>query len=120
MQKLEAVIWTFIFLIIGLLWGLLQSIIIPTSTIFALFATGKAKQWGINCWEGKDNLISAQCGGDPDDSLSSRLGKARRKGSGWSLIANKVDLVALHLFNDPNHCEASIETSEGKKQVTTH
>jgi hypothetical protein len=120
MNKLYAFGWAIMFILLGFLWGAAQVVVIPLSTALALFGKGKFHQYGVNCWEGKDNLISAQTGGDPDDSLSSRLGKARAKGSGWGYIANKVDLVALELFNDPDHCNASIENNEGKKQVTTY
>lgn len=120
MKKIQALLWAVVFIFLGLLWGALQVVIVPLSIAFAIFGKGKLKQYGINCWEGKDNMVSAQTGGDPDDSLSSRLGKARAKGSSWGFVANKVDLVALELFGDPDHCHTSIETEEGKKQVTTH
>jgi len=119
-NKLNAIVWLLLFIVTGLLWSLLQPFIIVMSLWLALFGRGKYQQYGINCWEGKDNLVSAQSGGDPDESLSSRLGKARAKGSRWSIIANKVDLVARELFKDFDHCNKSRESDEGKKQVTTH
>ena len=85
-----------------------------------LFGSGKAQQYGTNVLEGLDNSVSAEIGGDPDESISSRLGKARERKSGWTYIANKVDLVALELTGDENHCHNSIERDEGRKQLTKH
>lgn len=85
-----------------------------------MFTKGKYKQYGVNVWEGVDNSVSADTGGSPDDSLSSRLGKAREKGSGWGYVADKVDLVFGELFGDEGHCQRVIERDRGKKQVTTY
>ena len=119
-KKLEAIMWALCFVFIGLCWASIQLILIIVATLLAFFGKGKYKQYGINCWEGKDNLMSSQTGGSPDESISSRLGKARERGSGWTYLANKVDLVAEELFNDENHCHKSIERDRGKKQVTTY
>ena len=120
MTKLEAILWLLVFMVLWLLLWLAQPVIMLSSILCALFGKGKVQQWGVNCWEGEDNKASAQLGGDPDESISSRLGKARKKGSGWTIIANKLDLVAYELFGDVNHCDNSIERDEGRKQVTTH
>lgn len=118
MKKVEAIIWFTVFTIVAFIWGLISNIIMPVAAFCAVLCQGKIKQWGINCFEGLDNYRSAQCGGDPDESISSRLGKARRKGSKLTFIANKVDLVAFELFGDYNHSEKSVENDEGRKQVT--
>lgn len=120
MLKLKAFLWLFLFAIIYIVYLWLQILIIPIATILAIFGKGKYQRYGINCWEGEDNKISAHVGGDPDESMSSRLGKARIRGSGWSYIADQVDLVAYQIFNDPHHCERSIEKDRGGKQVTTY
>ncbi|MBO9492222.1 hypothetical protein J7384_17810 [Endozoicomonas sp. G2_1] len=118
--KSEALFWLFVFLVLALVMSLLSVVINLVALLCALFGKGKVKRWGINCFEGLDNYRSAQTGGDPDDTLSSRLGKARKRGSKWTFIANKVDLVAIEIFKDANHCEKSIERDEGKKQVTRY
>jgi hypothetical protein len=119
--KLQAYIWALFFCLIILVY-IVSNITIKFAALgFALFGKGKLKQYGINVWEGFDNSASADTGGDPDDTISSRLGKARAKGSSaLSIIANKVDLVAKEFFGDLNHCNKSIERDEGRKQVTTH
>lgn len=121
--KVKADAWFFalIFLVIILFYIAVNIGIKILAIGFALFGKDKIKQYGINVWEGLDNSASADTGGDPDDSVSSRLGKGRKAGSKViGFTANKVDLVASELFGDLNHCEKSIERDEGRKQVTTH
>ncbi len=119
MSKLIAIIWFVLFICLGIVWAGMQPLLIFLSTACAFIGNGKAAQWGKNCWVGKDNLVSAQLGGDPDETISSRLGKAQRANSRYlSFVAGKVDLVAKELFNDPYHCQTSIEADEGKDQVT--
>ena len=118
MDKLQAVFWLIVFIVLILLLILLTPFVLFIAIFFAVFASDKYKQWGVNCWEGFDNFGSAILGGDPDESISSRLGKARRAGSRLTFVANKVDLVADDIFNDVNHCNKSIEADEGRKQVS--
>jgi len=120
LTKLIATCWLALFFILALIWSVIQLPLSIISTGCALFGSGKVKQYGLNCLIGKDNMFSAQTGGDPDETISSRLGKARKRGSGWGKVANKVDLVAKELFNDHNHCNNSIEADEGKDQVTRY
>ena len=120
MKKISAFCWAIAFVLLGIVWGALQIILVPLATIAALTGKNKFQQWGKNCWIGKDNLMSAQTGGDPDETISSRLGKAKLKGSGWTVIANRVDLVAKEFFNDVDHCNSSIEADEGSQQVTRY
>ena len=119
--KAQACFWALIFLTIILFYIGVNVIIKVCALGFALFGKGKLKQYGINVWEGFDNSASADTGGDPDDTISSRLGKGREAGSKViGFIANKVDLVAKELFDDENHSSKSIERDEGRKQVTNY
>ena len=75
----------------------------------------KAKKWFWNILVGVDQLVNAILGGDPDETISSRLGKK---------IAKKADknnfywvLCWLLSKIDPNHCSKSIEEDEGKDEV---
>lgn len=121
LPKLKAICWLVIFALIVIIVCLLLIVIMLAAVVCAIFASnGLVKQWGVNCWEGLDNFLSAVIGGDPDESVSSRLGKARKAGSSWSFVTDRVDLVAKELFNDDNHCDRSIERDEGRKQVTKH
>jgi len=47
--------------------------------------------------------------GDPDETISSRAGKAKREGRVWGCLLCRF----LDLF-DRKHCEKSIEEDEGK------
>jgi len=120
MKKFKSLLWLVLFILLHWLMVVMQVVIVPAATLCALFGWGKVRQWGVNCWEGEDNKISAQLGGDPDDSLSSRLGKARRLGSGWGKVADGVDLVAYEIFNDLNHCDKSIEKTDERKKITKY
>lgn len=110
----------FIFLILELIMAVLTLITVPLSVIAGLFGSGKFKKWGVNNLHALDNFRSAQLLGDPEETISSRLGKARDKGSKWGAVADAVDLVALDLFNDPNHCDKAKELSEGSKQLSKY
>lgn len=119
--KLEAFFWALIFTLIILVYIVVNIVIKAAAIGFALIGKGRLKQYGINVWEGFDNSASADLGGDPDESVSSRLGKGRNnKSAVITFIANKVDLIAYELFGDLNHCNKSIEHDEGRNQVTTH
>jgi len=119
--KITAVFWALIFALIILLYVSVNAVIKISAIGFALLANGKLQQYGLNVWEGFDNSASADLGGDPNETISSRLGKARANNSKvLTFIANKVDLVARELFSDVNHCHKSIEHNEGRQQVTNY
>lgn len=117
-NKLHALVWLVLFYLFSVLMDLLSPIIQVVAGFCSVLGKGKIQQWGINCWEGMDNLRSAQFGGDPDESISSRLGKAKQAGSRLSFLTDRVDLVAFEIFKDENHSIKSIEKDEGLKQVT--
>jgi hypothetical protein len=59
-----------------------------------------------------DQFINTICLGDPDETLSSRVGKARDKNEVfWARVINKI------FFWQKNHCKESIEPDEGKDQI---
>jgi hypothetical protein len=56
-----------------------------------------------------DQLLNTILTGDPDETLSSRVGKRARKGDKFSKCVCKVlDII------DKDHCEKSIERDRGK------
>ena len=65
-----------------------------------------------------DQLFNAFLAGDPDETMSSRLGKWRRKypKGTWRWNVAYTICMALH-FLDPHHCRESIEEDEGKDAV---
>lgn len=74
----------------------------------------KASLYFWNVLVAIDQLFNTILGGDPDETLSSRMGKHVREGR------CKLCKVICLLLNkiDPNHCEKSIEPEEGSRQVT--
>ena len=61
-----------------------------------------------------DQLANTLCGGDPDETISSRIGKRIRNGK-----PNFITRALGSFLNwiDRNHCEESIEPDEGKDEV---
>lgn len=61
-----------------------------------------------------DQLANTILGGDPDETMSSRMGKNIKEGR------CKLCKVICFFLNkiDKNHCEKSIEPDEGSRQVT--
>lgn len=57
-----------------------------------------------------DQFGNALAGGYPDETISSRLGKAERRGHFAACVLCKF----LHLF-DRHHCAKNIEEDEGKQ-----
>ena len=56
-----------------------------------------------------DQLANTLFAGDPDETISSRMGKRARKGDKLGITVCKF----LNFF-DEGHCEKSIEADEGK------
>lgn len=59
-----------------------------------------------------DQLINAACGGDPDETISSRVGK-RRDGNErfWAKVVNRL------FFWQRDHTTNAVEADEGKDGV---
>lgn len=73
------------------------------------------KKYFINIVIAIDQLCNAILGGDPDETISSRLGKvvarnAESNNLAW-LICYVLDWI------DPGHCRDAIEKDEGKDEV---
>lgn len=72
-------------------------------------------RWFWNILIATDQLANALIGGDPDETISSRLGKCSRAGCRACRFACRI----LSVF-DPrpgDHCIASLEEDEGKDSV---
>lgn len=57
-----------------------------------------------------DQLLNVILGGDPDETMSSRLGKDARRGRKFACVMCKI----LDLF-EKDHCEKALERDRGKK-----
>lgn len=69
-------------------------------------------KWLWNILIAIDQLFNAILGGDPDETISSRAGKAKKEGKLWACILCKF----LHIL-DNNHCTDSIEEDEGDDAI---
>ena len=79
------------------------------------------KKWIMNVLISFDQFGNAITGGDPDETISSRLGKLKVKHGGkvpWSHPLAKVIDWGLDKIDD-NHSIDAIEHDEGKEQITT-
>lgn len=98
--------WT-LFIILSVLFlpfFILLNMLSPLSLVAAIFKP----KYGGNVFIAYDQLGNAVMGGDPDETISSRVGKAARKGN---LFAK---FFSWYLSTpDPNHCEKAIESDEG-------
>lgn len=66
--------------------------------------------WNICIW--MTQTLNVFTGGDPDEALSSRLGKGEKRGCKFCIFMCRM----LDWF-DANHCSKSIEHDEGKHAV---
>lgn len=66
------------------------------------------KRYGKRVFLATSQLLNALLGGDEDETLSSRAGKARARGRRWGCVLCRV-LDAL----DKDHCIKAIERDEG-------
>lgn len=91
------------------LWGLCQiAAVIASLWMLLSIITGSSRRaWTLAV--AHDQLANAAFGGDEDETLSSRAGKAARQGKRWACVfCRLLDRI------EPNHCEKSIEPDEGK------
>lgn len=68
------------------------------------------KRYGLNMLIALDQLVNALAGGDPDETISSRLGKYHAN----SVMGKLVNAV---FFWQKNHIKESIEPDEGTNAI---
>ena len=76
-------------------------------------------KWMLNILISIDQLGNTIAGGDPDETISSRLGKLKVKHGGripWRRPLSKIIDWGLDKI-DPNHSIDAIEEDEGKEAV---
>lgn len=73
------------------------------------------KKWFWNILISIDQFSNVIFWGDPDETISSRIGKMEAEGRG-NIVTKPLCWMLDKL--DPNHCEESIEDDEGKDEVT--
>jgi len=76
-------------------------------------------KWVLNILISIDQTVNSFLGGDPDETISSRLGKMKVKHGGkipWYRPLSKVVDWGLDKI-DPNHSIDAIEKDEGKDAI---
>lgn len=76
----------------------------------------KVKRYFWNVLLGLDQFLSILTGGDPDETVSSRVGKAATAGSRTGLA---LEWVLDAIFGE-GHCRSSIEMDEGGEKVAKY
>lgn len=91
------------------LWLLCQVAgIVASLWMLAAIAAGSPRAWRLAV--AYDQLANSAFGGDPDETISSRAGKAARSGRRWGCV-----LCRLLDRLDPEHCEKSLEWDRGRR-----
>jgi hypothetical protein len=80
------------------------------------------KRYIINVLEAIDQVVNALMAGDPDETISSRIGKAARGdfGNAWQMIARPFEILIDWIFaklGQENHCRREIEADEGRDDL---
>jgi len=66
----------------------------------------------LNLWYAFDMFCNAVLAGDPTETMSSRLGKAKRAGNaGARIVCWCLSLI------DPGHCDSSVDEAKGGRSV---
>jgi hypothetical protein len=76
-------------------------------------------RWALNVAIAYDELWNARTGGDPQETISSRLGKFQRKFGGvipWRYPIRKFIVWGLGEI-EKDHCKKAIEEDEGSNAV---
>jgi len=97
--------------VVSLLWLYLIVIMLPLQLPATLFATKSRYTWAL--WIGQDQLVNAILGGNPDVTISSRVGYHATRGSKTALAMEFViDWLFEKIANEKNHCRTHIEHDE--------
>ncbi len=84
------------------------------------FTPGPIGQWAFNFWISVDQLGNSLTLGDPDETISSRLGKWSTAEDPGMFRDNASGAICFFLnLLDENHCINSIEYDEGENSVAS-
>lgn len=72
-----------------------------------------------NWWVTVDCFVNALLGGDPDETLSSRIAKYRASNARWACVFCKfLTWCQNTLFKSPgDHCDLALERNKGSRAV---
>lgn len=70
------------------------------------------RRYLLNLLVSLDQLLNTLFGGNPDETVSSRVGRGAIKGSKLALVLEKLINSIFNLLGDDNHCRKRIEWEE--------
>lgn len=98
-------------------WAGIGAVSFSVSTgALAALDDGPAGRWAYNFWAGLDRFANAALGGDPRETISSRLGKQLE--DEW--VPRRVTARVVCFFLDPlerDHCRKSVDETVGDRGV---
>jgi hypothetical protein len=96
---------------IAVLWLFFIVIMLPLQLPVTLLAPKSRYTWAI--WIGQDQMVNALLFGNPDITISSRIGYHAKRGSKTALAMEKVvDWLFYKIAGEKNHCRTHIELDE--------
>lgn len=100
---------------VALVWGalivLMLPLIIPVTVLAIPLKSLRRYRYGL--WISTDQLVNAIHNGNPDITVSSKVGYMAEQGSKTAAaMAAVIDLLFKVAVGQENHCQASIERDE--------
>lgn len=99
---------------VALVWGVLIMLMLPFQlpvTIAGIHPKLKRYRYGV--WIAQDQMVNAIHFGNPDVTVSSKVGYMAEQGSKTAkAMAAVIDLLFKLAVNQDNHCQVSIERDE--------
>lgn len=105
-------------LAVGVVWLFFIIIMSPIQIPVTLLAVkvGGLREYRYGIWIAQDQLVNALLYGNPDVTVSSRVGWLTEQGSTTALyMAKFIDSVFYLAIGQENHCKVSIEKDEEHK-----
>ncbi|MFC4699399.1 hypothetical protein ACFO4O_04400 [Glaciecola siphonariae] len=100
---------------VALIWALFIVFMSPLQLPVTLLAIRykKMRRYRYGLWIAQDQLVNAIHAGNPDVTISSKVGYMARKGSKTAYaMAKVIDGLFYLAIGQKNHCDISIETDE--------
>ena len=102
---------------VALIWAFFISIFspiqLPITLASFLVRNERLKRYVWGFWIWQDQAVNAILGGNPDVTVSSKVGYMAEQGSKTAkAMASVIDLLFKVAVGQENHCQASIERDE--------
>ena len=109
-------------LLVFIFWLWLALAFLPVTvlvTVLPMFIKRRSlARWRLHFWLGQDQFINAIFFGNPDVTISSRVGWLSRNGSKTAKVAEQIiDLIFYLAVNEVGHCANSYESTKKHNKV---